>query len=783
MIISVILPARAADALEDTINNADAEVINLSVTEDGSVASETSENNGTLVFNAAEDFNINGNSGTYWKAYYSDWGNPYKLMDGSVSKTTGGIGVGKKTLSSVDVLLPNSTVTSAALKDNATPCFVGNELISTGDNQARYTVAKGFTAPYTGKIKIEQNNLLTENDDEKSEIWVPATENFGILINITKNGLKDKAWPAGEEERVWTGEDGTGRYDFKPIELDVTEGDTIYFNSCNKEGWTNAWSCYIHWNPVVTYKSIYPTVESLSASDNDFKTAGLKQTYTVKYKEEIESISKDNIKISGALKDGSALTKEPTVKELVFSKENNSAEFSFSGLEKGASYIVELSGMKFNNMNTDEYKYTFEFSTRDASEFASYKASDSYSETSNENSVWKWQYMNDDITYVDLPRAASGGSSVNAGAAQQGFSVGKAWTNTSGWWYGLGVGKYVMVGGNQANASYVSTSDMAVRTFIAPSSGYVEITACDPDGESKIWSNMSSTNSPGATLSIKKTEADDIKFMNRQRVWPEKSDYVFRWDGSLSDGGRGYEFKPVTVAVNKGDRIHFEASSMAGNWWGQVVYWDPVVTYKAIFPENSVNNFEDGGVYAPNFEYTMEFNDDMAELSADNITIDNEASVKTVELTDGNTVKFSFSNIKQGIKYNVTVNGLRYDSVSDETMSVPYTFTFYGGKTVEAYGAFLSNGHIAKGRNSVTVNVNNSDEKECSAAMLVCLMRGTADDYEVESVKYVSRNDIGANDRMNIDIDVPDETDRFIRVLVVNSIGGLKPYSEIMDLR
>ena len=67
--------------------------------------------------------------------------------------------------------------------------------------------------------------------------------------------------------------------------------------------------------------------------------------------------------------------------------------------------------------------------------------------------------------------------------------------------------------------------------------------------------------------------------------------------------------------------------------------------------------------------------------------------------------------------------------------------------------------------------------------MLVCLMKGTADNYEVESVNYVSRDDIGANDTMSVSVEVADTNDRFIRVLVVKSVNGLCPYAEAMDLK
>jgi len=47
-----------------------------------------------------------------------------------------------------------------------------------------------------------------------------------------------------------------------------------------------------------------------------------------------------------------------------------------------------------------------------------------------------------------------------------------------------------------------------------------------------------------------------------------------------------------------------------------------VVTYKVVFPEATDKNFEEGGTYAPNFEYIMRFDDMMADISAEDITLD-----------------------------------------------------------------------------------------------------------------------------------------------------------------
>lgn len=668
--------------------------------------------------------------------------------------------------------------------------MVGGNRSDGGGWASADTAVRTFIAPNSGNITI---TACGPTDDENGKVWGAITSGNpqGAKISINKTDAGDtehknikRVWPSDSDgyQFLWneSSEQNGMVLDFEPLTISVNKGDELHFESASNysENW---WGTTIFWNPMVTYTSYNPTVKSLAASEGNFENASLNQSYSVTFEETLNSISVENISIAGRLNDGSALKNTPSVSTTALSEDKKTVTFSFSGLEKSAEYTVTLKNMDFDGMDAGAFVYSFGFKTKQPAASISYKASDSYSASGNIDSVWRLQYKNDNIIYTDLTK--TGWSNLNVAADGKTVTAGDSW-KINDYQNGFAVSKYLMVGGNVADGDATVNSDVAVKTFTVPKSGYVTIGASDPNGNSKVWSNLTSVNNPGASISVSKTEAGDDKYLTTEMIWPKDGKaYQFKWDENNQEKCSEVEFEPITVRVNAGDKLHFETAAKDGNWWGMVVYWDPIVSYKAVFPEAVDKNFEDGGRYAPNYEYSMEFDDDMAPLSTENIKIDGGASVKSAEVNEGRRVTFSFDGIKEGVRYNVTVSGLRYDTVDDPNMSEPYTFSFIGGSAVEALNARLGTPHIKAGENKVYVSVNNSGAEKCSASMLVCLMKGTADNYEVESVNYVSRDDIGANDTMSVSVEVDDSNDRFIRVLVVKSVNGLCPYAEAMDLK
>ena len=728
----------------------------------------------STVFRASDCLDTKTNANKYWKAYWRSGGNSENLTieNGTEVSMKRAVKLTSNANEEKDSsLLSRSSWNGRVMDSQNTPVSAGVYLMSPGGLwSTEFTVSKGFTAPKGGKVEITQENLYNSS----AEIW-GTNEAVGSKIKITKGNFKNTVW-AG----VTLNSKNGGICDFKPITVSVEEGETIWFEVTPESTSTTESNKWVHWNPVITYKTLDPTVLSLTASSDNFDTAPLGQSYSIKYKETLKAISADNIEIKGTKKDGGALSETPSVDSVTLA--DNTVTATFAGLERSAKYTVTLKNLDFDGMDTSEYTYSFTFGTKEPLSFEAYKASDSYNTSSNSGAVWRWQYRNDDVLYTDLTSVGSYGNGMSVKIDGKDYSVGKSWS-TTGWWQGFGIGQYVMIGGNQSNASATSTGETAVKTFIAPSSGYVEITACDPSGNSKVWGGISSSNSTGASLKICKSDAADETGKEAEQLWPaDNGEFRFKWDASKPSSGAEENFEPLTVAVNKGDRLYFEASSKGANWWGTAVYWDPVVTYKVIFPEATDMNFEDGGTYSPNFEYIMRFDDEMADISVSDIVIDGGAYVKSAgTLGMGDKLAFSFGGIKENTKYNVTVGGIRYAAVEDAAMSTEYSFSFTSGRIVEAGEITLDGGSLKVGRNKISVPLNNSADEKCSAALIVCVMRGTADDYEIESVEYISRSDIGASDRIETTVNITDLSDILVRVIPVNSLKSMKPYAEAAD--
>ena len=63
--------------------------------------------------------------------------------------------------------------------------------------------------------------------------------------------------------------------------------------------------------------------------------------------------------------------------------------------------------------------------------------------------------------------------------------------------------------------------------------------------------------------------------------------------------------------------------------------------------------------------------------------------------------------------------------------------------------------------------------------MLVC--RGAENKYSVVNAYYTQRSDIGANDSLSLDVDIPDGC--FIKALLTNGITEAQPYRRVCIIR
>lgn len=194
--------------------------------------------------------NIGGGANPYIGWVWADSRGFSGTDHGAVIKTTqGGVFINKELMSVGSGVVPNS-----------------------GDKQnyasMGYRVAKGFTAPYSGKVTVSQKNILGTGNE--NEILSSSDTETQIGIKITKNASREKIWPENEDDVTIGG--ANCKYAFEPIEVEVKKGDTLYFEAMGKK-WANINQGFVHWNPVVTYTDIAVNAAFTDNSGSELTTA------------------------------------------------------------------------------------------------------------------------------------------------------------------------------------------------------------------------------------------------------------------------------------------------------------------------------------------------------------------------------------------------------------------------------------------------------------------------------------------------------------------------------
>lgn len=208
-----------------------------------------------------------------WGAYYRVWGNESSLMKSEIPFWSGTpmVAIQGQSVYLANMMSIDKTAWVDAPNGDFIP-FVGAKIMSCGagtyGNQG-YSVSKGFTAPYSGNVKIEQSNIL--DTTVKNEIWSSSGDqegNNGLKIRITKN-TKDNV----VMDYVNLDKTNNGRYVFTPFEVYVNKGDILYFEVTTKnDGWTGQWKSFVHWNPVVTYTDVAINAAFIDSSGNTLTT-------------------------------------------------------------------------------------------------------------------------------------------------------------------------------------------------------------------------------------------------------------------------------------------------------------------------------------------------------------------------------------------------------------------------------------------------------------------------------------------------------------------------------
>ena len=208
-----------------------------------------------------------------WGAYYRIWESESSLMKSEIPFWSGTptVGIQGQNVYLANIMSIDKTAWVDAANGDFIP-FVGAKIMSCGagtyGNQG-YSVSKGFTAPYSGNVKIEQSNLLDAT--VKNEIWSSSGDQEG------GNGLKIRSTMNTKDNVVmdYVNLDKTngGRYEFTPFEVYVNKGDVLYFEVTTKnDGYTQEWKSLVHWNPVVTYTDVAINAAFIDSSGNALTT-------------------------------------------------------------------------------------------------------------------------------------------------------------------------------------------------------------------------------------------------------------------------------------------------------------------------------------------------------------------------------------------------------------------------------------------------------------------------------------------------------------------------------
>lgn len=204
----------------------------------------------------ASDYLMNSGN-QYWRPYVSNWDNyDYSEVTNLINNTaefeTGYLQNQGKIKDTSVYCVPVKDETYSTTDSS----YVGNHIMHVkGDGIFGVKLSKGFIAPYTGRVRLEQYNMLDGSnvifaDTAKSE------NNDGLRIDITKQAKGKKIGAENPPETVFDrtilNSNNAAKLAFEPVEIYVAKGDIIRFDVINSN-YVGKWQSWVHWNPVVTY--------------------------------------------------------------------------------------------------------------------------------------------------------------------------------------------------------------------------------------------------------------------------------------------------------------------------------------------------------------------------------------------------------------------------------------------------------------------------------------------------------------------------------------------------
>lgn len=402
-----------------------------------------------------------------------------------------------------------------------------------------------------------------------------------------------------------------------------------------------------------------------------------------------------------------------------------------------------------------------------------YRASDSYSTAQNGDNIWKWQsYVVSTGEYTDLTNATE--SQLDFGPYDPvtgAYTYDTSWTAGTDWrWVSVGK-KSMRISVDPGDPTSEETDGMmrvmrdhAVRTFTAPKRGTVLIEA---DGG--ILNAHNTVN--GTHVKIMRLPADGSDAV---QIWPVDEDYINIVGECV--------FEPIEIELEKGDRLTFENvfKYVQGGCspWDTVIDWDPVIEYKTVYPVFISAEPSDGANDVPlNFRHTVTFDKELEKLSVEDIEVytlnadggkEECGAVCSFAETNGKTVSFEFEGLEPYTSYVAVINGILISGMEAENECLQ-ELAFTTGQAINI-GAMSYSGGI------VSCMINNPYDEPLAATLMAAVCRGTEEKYTIEKMYFVRREDIGANDIL--EMTVPDiGTGYFIKAVVLENIESARAYA------
>ncbi|MGN0149295.1 MAG: hypothetical protein ACI4C7_03490, partial [Clostridia bacterium] len=102
--------------------------------------------------------------------------------------------------------------------------------------------------------------------------------------------------------------------------------------------------------------------------------------------------------------------------------------------------------------------------------------------------------------------------------------------------------------------------------------------------------------------------------------------------------------------------------------------------------------------------------------------------------------------------------------------------TFTTGPEVNVGEAKYANG-------KVSVPVNNPYKENKTATLIAAVCKGTECKYSIEKTYYITRRDIGANDVIETEAELPSGSDYFIKAIVMEDMQKVRAYAPASIIR